>query len=360
VTAGTDAADRLTGMDGREEPEVLRVTMDDVAQLAGVSRATVSRVLAGTARVSDTTQEKVLAAITRLGYVPNMMAQALATRGSSLVGLLLRDPRKASYGLLHSALQSSSGAAGLELITVAPTASEGAVEERRALQKLLGLRVGGLFVATGVIRPEDLTPFLSVVPVVSVGRPETHPRIHGVSYDEEATGRQIADAVLAQGHRDVAVLITAWDASIPEHARGTAIADRLRQRGARVSEFRTEHFAARAEHSEAIADLVQAGGATAALFPTDERALDLLRECRVRGLRVPEDVSVTGADGIAVGLDQIGLATVRIPVEQVAARAVAVMADLLAGTDLPVAHETFPGEFVPGRTLGPAPDRARA
>lgn len=334
------------------ETDALRVTMQDVAGEAGVSRATVSRVLAGTARVSDETQETVLAAIARLGYVPNMMAQAVAGRGSPVAGLLLRDARKASYGLLHSELQNNAGTVGLELITVTPTSSQGIDEERRALQKLLGLRVGGLFIATGVILPEDLTPFLGVVPVLSVGRPESHPRIRGVSYDEEGNGTLVADAVLEHGHRDVAVLIPTPAVSVPENTRARAIARRLRQRGAQVVEVEASGFGVGPEHSDDIADLVEQGAITAALFPTDDRALDFLSTCDARGLRVPEDVSVTGADGVMPGLDQIGLATVRIPVEQVAARSTAVMAELMHGVELPVTHETLAGEFRPGRTLG--------
>ncbi|MCT2176962.1 LacI family transcriptional regulator [Brachybacterium muris] len=341
-----------------ESPKVVgqTPTMDDVARSASVSRATVSRVLAGTARVSDSTQDRVLRAIKDLGYVPNRMAQSLATRSSGLVGLLLRDPRKAAYGLLHSELQQVSDRENLQLITVVPSSSEASSAEKRALQRLLGLRVDGLFVATGVIGPEDLAPFLSVVPVVSVGRPEAHDGVYGVSYDEVAHGQMAADLLLRHGHRDIAVLATASSVSVPESMRAEAIMARLLERGATVHPVRATTFGIGAEHSHRIADMVREGTITAVAFPTDDRALDFLTIARKSGLQVPADVSVIGMDGISPAMGMIGLATVRIPIEAVADRAVTVMGDLLEHREsLPIRHERFRGHVVDGATLGPLP-----
>src|SRR5699024_3709160 len=101
----SSASDDRPVSDARPGRTGLRPTMDDVAVRAGVSRATVSRVLAGRVRVNQTTRTRVLEAINALGYVPNLVAQALATKSSPLVGLLLRNPRKPVYGLLHAELQ---------------------------------------------------------------------------------------------------------------------------------------------------------------------------------------------------------------------------------------------------------------
>lgn len=329
--------------------------MDQVAQEARVSRATVSRVLRGNTPVNADTRERVLVAISRLGYVPNMMAQALATRGSALVGLLLRDPRKAAYGLLHAEIQNHAREEGLDLITVAPATSEGVEEEQRALQRLLGLRVRGIFVATGVSHADDLLPFLKVVPVVAVGRPESHPDIHGSSYDEVANGTVLANEVLKYGHSQVAVLVTAESVSVPENQRAMAMVHRLTSAGARVQIVEAPTFGVRAEGSGDVLRLVQEGRVTCAMFPTDERALHFMAVCEKAGVRIGTDVSVTGADGIGSGVEQIGLATVRVPVRAVAARAVTLMADVLGGAEIPVRHHRFAGEFIDGRSLATPP-----
>lgn len=331
-------------------------TMDAVAERAGVSRATVSRTLAGRVPVSDETREKVLRAVNELGYVPNLAASALAGSGgrlgSGLVGLLLRDPRTPAYGHLHSELQAATDQAGLQLVTMVPSAGQGASFERRALERLLGLRVSGLFVATGVVRPEELTPFMSVVPVISVGRMEWNPQIYGVSYDEEAHAGMLAAMVAERGHRRVSVVIPGPDVSTAEHVRGTMIAARLRDRDVDVEEIPAPTFGWIGEHSSTVIDIVRKRKVTAAMFTSDRRALHFLDLAHAAGLRVPEDVSVTGCDGILPGLGFVSLATLRLPVESVARRAAEVMHEMINSPgQVSPKHELQQGIPISGSTL---------
>lgn len=328
--------------------------MSDVAKNAGVSRATVSRVLSGSATVAEETQKKVLAAVKRLGYVPNAMAQNLAYpehNKDSLIGLLIRDPRRASYGLLFSELQRNAQEQGLELLTVAPTHSQGTSGEQQGLDRLLSVRVKGLLVATGVISSENLWPFLGRVPVVSVGRPESDPRVYGVSYDEVATGRILVDAILGHGHRNIAVLLPSLTVSLPEHTRAQSIVQRLLERGLNPIVIEAPTFGVDNEGIGEIANLVRNGDITAAMFPTDDRAIRFMELAVKTGIKIPGDVSVTGADGIANGLSLISLATVRVQTEAVAARAISIMKSLIENPGVPISHEKYSGIFVDGRTL---------
>lgn len=337
----------------RNDGSPLGIRMDDVAELAQVSRATVSRVIQGYAPVSAKTQEKVNRAMRELGYVPNMIASGLAARGSKLVGLLLRDPRVAAYGLLHSVIQDEVSRAGLELITVVPSSSQGVEDELAGLRRLLGLRVGGLIVSTGVIKAHDLDPFLDAVPVVSVGRLEDHPRIHGVSYDEDTHGAILADRVAAAGHRLVAVVVPAWSVSAAENRRGQSMVAHLRGRGIEVKQLDTDVFGTALDRCDDIARMARGKEITAAMFPTDTRALAFMAHANAVGLRIPDDLSITGCDGISMGLEQIGLATLKIPVEEVAVRGAEVMASLLSHeSPARIRHERFAGVFVPGKSLG--------
>lgn len=340
--------------DARPGRSGLQPTMDDVAVRAGVSRATVSRVLAGRVRVNQTTRTRVLEAINALGYVPNLVAQALATKSSPLVGLLLRNPRKPVYGLLHAELQDRISEAGLELITVVPSTAERPDGEQRALQKLLGLRVSGLLIATGVSHADHLEPFLGVVPTVAVGRPEEHPRIPSVSHDEVGNASMLAEAVVARGHRRIAVLTPRAALSVPEHLRAVTLAHRLSDLGATVHAVPATTVGSDDEGGAEILRLVRHDSVSCAMFPSDLRALRFLDACDEAGVAVPDEVSVTGVDGATVGLHRIGLTTVRLPVATVAHRAVAVMDGLIGEPDAPVTHERHLGELVPGRTLGPA------
>lgn len=336
------------------DASALSVTMAAVAEAAGVSRATVSRVFHGSTPVAESTRDAVFAASERLGYVPNVMARVLAARTSDIIGLLLRGPTNPAYGLLFGELQENVSRLGLQMVVVAPSRAEGANFERQALNRLLGLRVGGMFVATGVIRADMLEPFLDKVPVVIIGRPESHPRIYSVSYDEDDNAYQLADAVAGQGHRGVAVVTPAGGNSATEHRRALAMTARLREHGVRVHPVDAPTFGAQEEGAREVIELHRAGHVTAAMFPADLRVLAFMPYLREAGLSTPDDLSVTGCDGIIPGIDMIGFTTVRIPVEQAARRAAEVMKTMLDGST-EVRHERLQGTLLPGRTLGPPP-----
>ncbi|GHJ41978.1 LacI family DNA-binding transcriptional regulator [Streptomyces sp. TS71-3] len=330
----------------------LKVTMAKVALEAGVSRATASRVFYGSTPVAEHTRRAVYEAAERLGYVPNTMARSLAARSSDILGLLLRAPDNPAYGLLFAELQAHVSAAGLQMVTVAPSRHEGAHFERQALNRLLGLRVGGMFVSTGVIRAEMLEPFLDLVPVVVVGRPESHPDIHSVSYDEDYNAGLLVDAVVAAGHRGAAVVVP--DHSVSEHRRGVAMVRGLTERGVKVYEVSSPTFGSREEGAREIVELRREERITAAMFPSDWRLLAFLPHAQEAGLKVPDDLSLTGFDGILPGIDLMGFTTVRIPVEDAARRAVEVMRAQL-DERTPPRHELLPGTLVRGRTLAQAP-----
>lgn len=120
-------------------------------------------------------------------------------------------------------------------------------------------------------------------------------------------------------------------------------------------------------------DVAHAEGLSCIVCPVDYVALDLLRAAASRGVSVPEEVSVVGYDGLGDGLDLIGLATVRLPVTEVARASVDRMQELLVrAQESPegpppstrveppaVRHSLHVGQFLPGRTLGTVPEHLR-
>ena len=335
----------------------LTVTMDDVAAEAGVSRTAVSRVLLGQKKVSDHTRRKVRAAAEKLGYVPNVMARELASRTSNTVGLLLRDAANPAYGLLFTELQHAAHAVGMSVVSMTISVDQDGQQQVASLYRLLGMRVAGLIVATGGIRSEQLDPFRSYLPIIRAGRPETTDRIHAVSYDEEDAGRQLAQHILDHGHRKVAVLSTTPGESYPEWVRATSMAAQLRRRGAHVRQIPVRGLSD--GHTQAI-DLVRTGGVTAIMCPSDLRQLEMLKALTATGLSVPDDVSVSGCDGVLPGTDLLGLSTLRLPVSELAQCTINSLARLLVDPSLPITQTQLRGHLVPGRTTGPAPTHALA
>ncbi|MGP6170407.1 LacI family DNA-binding transcriptional regulator [Microbacterium sp. A196] len=331
-----------------------RVTMKDVAHEAKVSDATVSRVLDGSTSVSEETKAAVMDAVRRTGYIRNGAASQLAGSRSDVLGLLIRDVRNPYYGLMHSELQRGISDRGLRLLTVSPTFTQDYHDEVIGLDHLLEQRVRGLLIATGTIPLERAAAFAEYVPMVVLGRPTSLGGVHSIAYDEHANGHLAADEVFARGHRDVAVIATSRDASFVEHARSEAMIARLQEKGARPVRVQTRSWARLSDVTPAVVAMVREKRVTAAMFPSDERLITFLDSIDGTGIRVPEDLSVTGIDGVLPGLSLLGLSSVRLPVEAVSARGVEVMAAQLDGTraNEPV-REVFTASFIAGRTLQP-------
>lgn len=284
-------------------------TMADVARAAQVSRATVSRVLSGAVEVSPETRSRVLAAVNGLGYVPSIGAQQLAAGKSRSIGLLIRDSRNPTYGLLQSQVQKWADEFGLHVVTAMPTFYRGAHQEMTALRRLIGMRVGGLLIASGVVRTEDLQQFLPMVPVVSVGRPEQDPGVYGVSYDERDNATQIAHAVHGHGHRRIAVLVPRSDRSLAENTRGEVAASVLEELGCEVTRIELRLLGVGGEGNAELLELIRAGAITAVVFPADRRMLSFVDHARRVGIESPRDISVIGCDGVLEGLSYMELAT---------------------------------------------------
>jgi len=344
-------------------------TMLDVARAAGLSRSTVSRVFRnGGERVSPDAMIQVHEAAKRLGYVHNLVASGLAMRHGRQLGLLIRDATNPAYGHLHAELNRAVEAASRTLISVTAYRHDYGSAEVEGLHRLMGQRVAGVFVATGVTAAEDLIETVTTVPMMIVGRPNAHPQIESVSYDERTHGRVVAEEVAARGHRDAAVLTAPLLYSRVFDLRMRSFRQRCRELGVRtvpVDLLPVEQGVVRA------LDASQEQGLSCIVCPVDYVALDLLRAAAARGVRVPQDVSTVGFDGMGDGLDLIGLATVQLPIAEVARRAVARMEELLVRAQedpegppgAPMAprarHAAVPGRFRPGRSLSAVPEHLR-
>lgn len=333
----------------RPEPDRRQPTMEDVARAAGLSRSTVSRVFTDGEKVSPDAQIKVREAAAALGYVPNLVASELAGRRPSKLGLLIRDATNPAYGHLHDEMNRAVDASGRGLVTATAYRHEYGDAELRGMQRLLGMRVAGLFVSTGVTSIDDLRRANSGVPMLVVGRPNSDPEIESVSYDERAHGRMMADHVAAHGHRRVAVLTAPPLYSRVFRIRSEAFAERAAELGMSAREIEllpVEDGVVRA------LEAARAESLTCIVCPVDYVALELLRAARRRGDRVPEDVSVVGFDGLADGLDLIGLTTLAVPVAQLAREAVARMLRRLdEGLEPAEPHGLVRGRIVEGATL---------
>lgn len=331
----------------------LRVTMAQVAKAAGVSRATVSRALSDSSVVDERTRDHVLAVADQLGYVRNAAATQLAGRSDEMVGLLLRDTRNPAYSYLYTAMLNKAQRCGLFITMMSAGSAHRDGGETDRLRRLLSLRPAGILVCSGLIASDDIKPYADQVPTIVTPRPETSPQLHNVAYDEVGNGRLIADYVADRGHKKVAVVLTEPDVSYVENLRGKSMCEALTSRGVQVTVLNGSLLRAPTELAYRVAGDAKARRYTAVMFPNDSHALTFLMEARKIGLKVPEDVGVTGLDGAGVATMIANLTTVEVPIEGAAEAAIRHMRDLInSPTAKPrIIHETFRGTLVPGGTI---------
>lgn len=332
-------------------------TLADVARLAGVSPSSASRVFLGQKKVSEKTRRKVLEVADRLGYVPQSLSRRASLSGNRTIGLLLRDAANPAYGSLFSELHLAAAERGWELATMTVATGKHDDVQIESLHSLVGMQVAGLIVSTGDLPSSLLAPFLTQIPILRAGRPEPKNLIHAVSYDADDAGAVLAQRVLDLGHIRIAVIRTSKEISLPEWTRSQAMISTIRAAG-------LEPFIVDVENNTGegyVLPLVQSQAVTVVMCPTDLRQLNFLRLFNVHGLKVPEDVSVTGCDGILPGVDILGLTTYRWPVRRLARVAIDSIVSLIKRHGTPdnpreLINIKIPGELVPGRTLAaPAP-----
>ncbi|SEE89481.1 LacI family DNA-binding transcriptional regulator [Ruania alba] len=331
------------------------VTLDDVAQAAGVSRSTASRAINGGQRVSPEAQVAVDDAIARLGYSPNPAARSLVTRRTGSIALVLPEPdaRILSDPFLAGLLRGvSDGLMGTDLQLVLLLARKGERPGRTARYLRSG-HVDGAIVASHH-REDHLDEQLAdaQLPVVFVGRPFVDSGVPYVDTDNTAGASIATTRLLARGCRRIGTVTGPMDM--------TGALDRLEGWRQTVSE------AGLATDAVTHGDFTVEGGAraTAELFEThpdldgvfvasDLMAVGAMQVLADLGRRVPDDVAVVGYDNLGVAERTTPrLTTVYNPLVQMVAAATETLLAMLDGGPAPAQPRvlTLTPELVEGGT----------
>lgn len=294
-----------------------RRTIKDVARTLGVSAATVSRALAGHARISPETRLRVEQAAQEMGYVPNRAAQSLvAGRSSGFVGLILTDPgygREASYlGEFIAALGAGFAEHGIDLFLAAIHEQQ---SEMSTIRNIVGThRADGLIIArTAEIDPR--VEFLTAAgfPFVTHGRTAQEAPHHAwVDTDGAVAFAEAFDLLYALGHRQFGLVTIEEPMTFRMHRTEGLLRAIARRGDPEVSlQIATSPRYDGARRHAAIGALLNSPGhPTAVLALTDGLALTVLEEAAALGLSVPDDLSVIGFDNItSAALTRPGLTT---------------------------------------------------
>ncbi len=314
--------------------------MADVAEAAGVSHQTVSRVLNAHPNVAGGTRDRVLSAISDLGYRRNAHARALVTRRAQTIGVVTRDTTLYGPSSTLLAVELAARAAGYR-VSIASARLREAESVTEAVDELTAAGVDGLVVvAVGDALPTPVGGLGGRTPVVVIGADVAGKA--SVRVDQVAGGRLATEYLLGLGHRTVHLVTGPLD-TLDAIGRLDGWRTTLEAAGAPVPESVTGDWSPRSGYA-AGQRLVGRPGLDAVFVSNDQMALGLLRCLDEHGLRVPDDVSVVGYDDIPEAeFFTPPLTTVRQPFTDVGERAIAALLAGLAGdTSEPVVSVVDP------------------
>ncbi len=339
-------------------------TLYDVAREAGVSTATVSRVVHGQARVSPATRRRVLEVIEALGYVPDSAAQSMARRSKEVIGLVAIEARSPDTEVEHEGLLFIEEVLRGVESTLSPLGWPVLISMRRhtdqgdAYQWLqrMSAKVDGLLIHEGFEPAERLAKLASRIPVVLVAGSADAPNADVVGADNRA-GTQALVSHLIERHGRTRLWYVAGPREAPDarERRAVFLETLAEYQGVRLAGCFEGRFAALSGQLAArevlAAPLHEAPDAI--VCANDQMAIGAIRELRAAGIRVPADISVTGFDDVYLGaLLTPPLTTVHQPMRLLGERACAMLLERIAEPGLPRRVERLPTKLVIRESCG--------
>lgn len=305
----------------------------EIARLAGVSQSTVSRVLNGSARVSEETRQRVLAVIAEQHYVPNVLARSLVTQRSNAIGLVVSNITNQFYPELIDAVCNIAMRHDFNVILC--NTRQDPMRQREYLRLLIEQRVAGIVLTSTMMESPYVAELVQQhYPIVLVNRHLAAIESDAVLIDNEVGARKAVNHLIGLGHTRIAYV---------GGLKGTTT-NRDRERGYRAA-LRDAglpiHPAYELPGDYTVASAVSAARRfidlnerpTAALCADDGMALGFIDGLYDASLSVPSDCAVIGFDDVGVASHRlIGLTTVRQPVVQMAEEAMTLLLARLGGS----------------------------
>lgn len=276
-----------------------KVTSLQVAERAGVSQSAVSRVFTPGASASQATVEKVRKAAQELGYRPNVLARAMVSGKSRIIGLVVAYLDNYFYPEALEILSNSLQENGYHVLVF--MTSNAAADIDSVVEEILDYQVDGI-VAASIAMSSDLSQkcLLAGVPVVHFNRFEDDKGVSAVTSDNFAGGRELAHFLVAGGHHRIAY-IAGWEGASTQRDREAGFRAGLEEMGHALFAREVGNFdvdRARAAAS-AMFDVPQDTRPDAVFVANDHMAFAVMDELRFGlGLTIPEDVSVVGFDDV--------------------------------------------------------------
>lgn len=333
-------------------------TIIEVAKVAGVSKATVSRVLSGNGYVSQEKREKVYQAIAATDFRPNLLARNLATKSSQTIGLVITNTLyTGSYFselMQHSARLMEQQ--GRQLLLV--DGKHSAEEERAAIQFLLDLRCDGVIIYPRFLTTDEMDSIIAQHkhPILVINRRLRKHDSYCIYSDQKRSSSAAVEQLIALGHRDIAFItgsldsptgrerLAGYHAALTKH--GIAVEDALVVEGKWQAQY----------GMTAVQQLLKQGrNFTALVASNDDMAVGALKALAAAQIAVPAQVAVIGFDDIPLAPFTIpALSSVKMPVTEMIQETIERLISMLDGGEMRN-DKTFAGELIMRESVGPGP-----
>lgn len=331
----------------------MAITLKDVAELAGVSRAAVSRSFTEGASVSAKTRAKVERAANQLGYSPNMLARSLTTRKTQLVGLVSNNFHNPVFLQIFDLFTRGLQDQGLRPLLVNLSDE---TDPARSVQLLKQYSVDGVIVASSHVPDGFARAFREAsMPVVhAFGRATSAPDVHVVAIDNVRAGCMAAETLIARGYRHIGFLGGPEQASTSQDRLAGFVAAAQAHRVKTTASFAGAYsFAAGRKE---MTRLLRGPRAEAYFCGDDVLSIGALSAAKDAGLGVPEDLGIIGLNDMEMAAwANINLTTIHQPFDAIVQSSIELIVVSFADpARLPEAR-LFPCHIVERGTLRPLP-----
>lgn len=331
----------------------MAVRMADIAREAGVSIGTVGRVLHQNGYVSQEARKRVEAAVDRLGYVPNVMARALKSQKSGMIGCLAMANVNGLFQRINSAFTQAAEQAGYQIVTM--LGRSGHRDEEKLIDQFIGLRVDGLAVISNKNLAPPLFDKLSArgIPVVAVERTYNHPHVDNLAVRDREGCCQAAERFLHRGHRRLAMIAVDWDEPV-ERARREGFRQALcgwdipqrDQLAQMVGQYQIEEGRAAMEALLALPE-----PPTGVFCTADTLAAGAMQAIYQAGRRVPQDFSIAGYDNVLAAQLAPSIDSVDLDMERIGERIVSILRRRMEAPSAPAIWEQLDTVYISRGTV---------
>jgi DNA-binding LacI/PurR family transcriptional regulator len=330
-------------------------TINDVSKLAGVSKATVSRVINNKGQIKDATRKVVFEAMQTLNYKPNTLAQALATKTSNNIGLITSIFDGNYFGVLLKESAKLADQAGKQLIVT--DGHNDPQREIEAIDSLVARRCDVILLYSRKLTQQDFKNIKArtTTPIVIMNREVKDNTYHSVWFDHYHASALAINHLLELGHTAIAC-ITASVSSDTVRLRYQAFQDCLEQQKLTINHkiISAGDYTTEGGYHACKNIIAQKQPFTALYAFNDDMAIGAIRALHEAGIKVPEQVSVIGIDNEPFASFVIpSLTTVELPIKEITNAAMKIALDLANGVEISVTETTFRGKIIKRESTTP-------